>query len=116
MNRFIKQAGRRIIRSVANMTYADMALQRFADTILEFEYRQRVETIASSVAERIELETRTKLMEYIASSHAEEVLDKEQRKKIDEIASIGKGIQILLSLKYKEILHKHLPLPSLADV
>ena len=37
-------------------------------------------------------------------------------KKIDEITSVNKGIQILLSLKYQELLRQNAPLPKLEDI
>ena len=36
--------------------------------------------------------------------------------RIGEIAAVDKGLQILLSLKYKELLHHKLPLPSFEEV
>lgn len=37
-------------------------------------------------------------------------------KKVDEITTVNKGTQILLSLKYKELLEKKIPLPQLEEV
>jgi hypothetical protein len=43
-------------------------------------------------------------------------LDSTERKKLDEIGAVDKGVQILLYLKYRELLHQRAPLPPLDDV
>ena len=40
----------------------------------------------------------------------------DDRKKIDEITAVDKGMQILLSLKYRELLYREIPLPTFEDV
>lgn len=44
------------------------------------------------------------------------VLSPQERKQIDEIGSVGKGMQLLLALKYQEMRHASVPLPRFADV
>jgi hypothetical protein len=39
-----------------------------------------------------------------------------ERKKIDEVTAIDKGMQLLLALKYRELLHQRVPLPPFGDV
>jgi hypothetical protein len=39
-----------------------------------------------------------------------------EQKRLDEITAISKGMQLLLTLKYRELLHQRIPLPRFDDV
>ncbi|MDQ6675550.1 MAG: hypothetical protein M3069_33280 [Chloroflexota bacterium] len=114
MQRLVKRIGRRLSERVARTSFADAALRSLAERIRPFEERKQIDEIASAVSRMIALEERNHL-EQTATLRATRILDWEERKKIDEIAAIDKEMQILLSLKYKELLYRHLPLPSLAE-
>lgn len=113
MRRFLKRAVDRLIRRLARTSFADEAVRMLAERILPFEERLKIDQIASRVSQILAAENSN---HHVGAAYAEPVLDMEERKKVDEIAAVDKGVQILLSLKYRELVYQHLPLPSLADV
>jgi len=88
MKRFVKQSGERIMRRLAR---------------------------TSLTARMLASDDRNGSTQSGASS-AEPILNCQARKNIDEISAVDKGVQIFLSLKYKELLYNHLPLLSFAEI
>jgi hypothetical protein len=124
----LQQYGHRLMRGAARATGVDMALRHFADRVgracaewmLEFDDRLDAEAERAAVepngAVKHGLQDR-KFADYVAYSCAQRVLHVEKRRKrIDQIASVDRGVQILLSMKYRDLLRDRQPLPSFSDV
>jgi hypothetical protein len=77
------------------------------------------ESIADLVAARVGRELPEKVAALMLSSLEREqykIANLYERKKVDEVTAIDKGMQLLLALKYRELLHQGAPLPPFADV
>ncbi|MBV9892958.1 MAG: hypothetical protein JO020_02185 [Chloroflexi bacterium] len=104
----------------------DQAVRRFADELLHAHDRALVEMLRSLNEggtvdhDRALIDNLLRLYEGKRvehdTAHTHMLLNVHERKRIDQIGAVDKGVQILLSLKYKDMLHQQLPLPPLADV
>ena len=69
--------------------------------------RQLVKEMLARIGYRIERIPQAELDSFLTDHIGQEVVSR-----MGEIAAIDKGLQILLSLKYKELLYRNLPLPD----
>jgi hypothetical protein len=111
VQRFVKDRGSRLMRRLARTSFADAAMRSLAERVFPMAERKKIDQVAALASQVL-----TAHDQPAATASAESMLSVEERKNIDEIACVDKGMQILLSLKYRELLHNHLPLPSFSDV
>jgi hypothetical protein len=115
MKHMLEQNARSLLRRLSHTPLADAALRGLAERVLPFEERQRIDAVAALAAQMVsEPHANGSLRSALAPPPP--LLDWEERKKIDEIGAVDKATQILLSLKYRELVRNHSPLPSLADI
>jgi len=127
MPSLFKRAGRYLIERIAEST-ADRVASRQPDveTIAErtadrIASRQPVDKIAESTAERIRVyyENFSQTEQFTKSGFAymsNHFFDPFLRNKTDRLAGADKGTQLLLALRYKELLNRGQALPSFDDV
>jgi hypothetical protein len=96
VNGHVKTSRNQFVRSLARATGLNVIM------------RDLVTAIASAQARSI--------AEEIARTYVQQCLSPIERRKIDEITAVDQELQILLSLRYRELLEQHRPLPTMADV